>query len=260
MTTAKTARSRPLNLFKPHRTQPLRMVNFALQSTQAWAVKSLSLHTHGYPFRYTKIHGLPRCGTNYVAKLMQQNLRTMVMEPTETGWKHGPCEYEPYTDYIFVTKNPYSWLLSFKHWEEIHERTETIALSDFLTSPVSHPQLQTAWQAETFVDAWNKASAAWLQYRDKPNVLFMRYEAVLEDFSAELKNVREAFGYRMRTNEFSNISKRVDDWKTKKPRKPLNVQYYQNEEFMAEFSPQDLQTIRDSIDADLADSLGYKIY
>ena len=136
-------------------TKPARIINYKINSIQKSTNNLLNLTSPYFVYRYTKVYGLLRCGTNYLYKLLDLNFKTTVFGPTELGWKHGPCQYEAYTDFIFISKNPYSWIISLKNWEEIHSRIGNISLTEFLKSPISHPQFREAWNVKRLIEAWN---------------------------------------------------------------------------------------------------------
>ena len=89
--------------------------------------------------RVVKVHGLLRTGTNYVSALLGENLDVWVLGPEKGGWKHGPIEQADDVSVVVVVKNPYTWLESFYQWELIRRRTEADTVTEFASSPLSHP-------------------------------------------------------------------------------------------------------------------------
>ena len=79
-----------------------------------------------------KVYGLLRTGTNYITQLIDLNYEAFSLSSIEGGWKHGPCEYDPDIKYVFMVKDPYSWVVSLFEWEKIHCRTSNTQLSEFL--------------------------------------------------------------------------------------------------------------------------------
>jgi hypothetical protein len=207
----------------------------------------------------TKVHGLLRTGTNYVSALLARNFPTFVFDSPGAGWKHGPIEWDECTRFVVTIKNPYSWIVSFKNWEGIHERMgQQTSIEDFLKAPVSHEMFASAWNARNPIDAWNKAITSWMSFQGRPNVRVTRYEDLVSDFEAEMDKLTTLYR-RRRAAQYSNITKRADDWKTKNPRKKLETNYYIDDGFMGEFSEEALQVIRESIDGDIAKACGYAI-
>ena len=242
------------------KTQPIRVTSYGINKL----VRKIN-HSWGWNLAsvgpdYTKVHGLLRSGTNYLSKLISYNFKAIVLKHSELGWKHGPCQYEKYSNFIFISKNPYSWLLSFKYWEEIHLRSEPGPISKFIEAPLSHLELKDVWQAENPVIAWNKCMRSWLQTSKHPNTLFIRYEDLLKDYEDLLGQIQKRFNYERRNSHFYNLTTRADDWQTKVPRKKLDLDYYMNESYMQEYTPEDLEIIKKYLDVDLINELGYKIY
>ena len=240
------------------RRETMCMANYKLNLLREWVNHFFGFRLPG-GYRYAKVVGLLRSGTNYLDKLLHVNFRTILLGEREMGWKHGPCQYEISSDFIFICKNPYSWIVSFKHWEEIHSRIGTISLTEFLESPVSHPEFRKVWGAKDVIDAWNKALNSWMRYEGRSNTLFIKYENLICDFENQMKLIRNKLKYHPKNADFVNITLRADNWKTQKPRRKLNIHYYLNEEYMREYTGRDLQIIRDNIDTVLATKLGYEI-
>lgn len=168
--------------------------------------------------RVVKVHGLLRTGTNYVSALLGENLDLRVLGPEKGGWKHGPIEQADDVTVVVVVKNPYTWLESFYKWELIRRRTEAATLTEFASSPLSHPQLASVWGATDPVDAWNKATASWVQAEESGRVLVLRYEDVIADIGRELDRFTKTFPTRRRHRTPVDITSRVGPgWKTVGP-------------------------------------------
>lgn len=240
--------------------EPVRITSYGINKLVKKINYSCGLNINHVGPDYLKIHGLLRSGTNYLSKLISSNFKAIVLKHSELGWKHGPCQYEKFSNFIFISKNPYSWLLSFKYWEEIHLRSEPGKLKKFIEAPISHTELREVWKAENPIIAWNKCMNSWLKTSKKNNTLFIRYEDLLMDYGDLLGKVQNKFEYESRSSHFHNLTQRADDWETKVPRKKLDLSYYTNESYMDEYSPEDLETVRLYLDADLTKKLGYKIF
>lgn len=168
--------------------------------------------------RVVKVHGLLRTGTNYVSALLGENLDIQVLGPEKGGWKHGPIDETDGVTFVVVAKSPYTWLESFYNWERIRERTVAATLTEFASSPVSHPQLARVWQASDPVDAWNKATASWVGAERSGHVLVVRYEDVIADVGHELDRFTERFPTPRRHRTPVDIASRVGPgWKTVGP-------------------------------------------
>jgi len=168
--------------------------------------------------RAVKVYGLLRTGTNYVSALLGENLDIVILGPEKGGWKHGPIEITDDVTNVVVVKSPYTWIESFYNWEVIRKRTEAASLLEFATAPVSHRQLADVWGARDPVDAWNKATASWIQAQSTHDVLVTRYEDVIADVAREITRFTERFPTRRRHRTPVDISSRVGPgWKTVGP-------------------------------------------
>jgi hypothetical protein len=168
--------------------------------------------------RVVKVHGLLRTGTNYVSALLGENLDVRVLGPEKGGWKHGPIDETEDVTVVVVVKNPYTWLESFYRWELIRQRTEAATLTDFASSPVSHPQLASVWGGTDPIDTWNKATTSWIRAEEGGNVLVVRYEDVIADIGRELDRFVQRFPAKRRHRAPIDITARVGPgWKTVGP-------------------------------------------
>ncbi|HEY9509516.1 MAG TPA: sulfotransferase domain-containing protein [Verrucomicrobiae bacterium] len=206
-----------------------------------------------------KIHGLLRVGTNYVQSLLNANFRVVALDSMEGGWKHGPCDYSRDRKFVFVVKNPYAWLVSFQHWEQIHNRSAAKTLAEFATQPVSHKQLREAWGENTPVETWNKALKSWLAYSESENTVFVRYEDLINGFASQLTKIEQQLGLKAKFGDFVNIHTRADNWKTKSPRKPLEIDFYKHEKYLEAFDAPTLAILRQQFDPNLLERFGYQL-
>lgn len=206
-----------------------------------------------------KVYGLLRTGTNYIARLIDLNFDTFCLGSVEEGWKHGPCAYDAGIKYVFMVKDPYSWLVSFMEWERIHGRFSGQTVTEFLAGPVTHPELKNAWHCGDVVSAWNQSLAAWRANETEENVVFIRYEDVLESFENVLCRIGGVLGLRQRQQKLMDLAVRADDWETPKPRKQLSKEYYREARYLEQFTEADLQTMRERLDHGLVKAYGYKV-
>jgi hypothetical protein len=206
-----------------------------------------------------KVCGLLRTGTNYMERLLTENFDVVCLGDTEGGWKHGPCNFKTYIYYVFVVKNPYSWVKSFMEWEKIHSRIGDKELREFIESAVSHPELRDAWCVDNPVDAWNRTLDSWSRYQGRKNVLFVRYEDLIESFEAQMSSIRERFSLDMKSDNFVNITSRADGWETPVPRKSLDIDYYRNRKYLEEYTNQELELIKRLLDDRITRRFGYEI-
>lgn len=208
-----------------------------------------------------KVVGLLRTGTNYVTRLIDINFNVFCLNSEEEGWKHGPCNYNDRYYFVFITKDPYSWIISFKEWEEIHHRSDASkTIKDFMIDPITHNKLKSAWHASNPVDAWNKAIQSWNGYSDKNNTIFIRYEDLLVSFHDVLAKIQYKFSLEMNYQTFKNIEKRADIWKTTKPRKKMDLDFYKNKQYMGLYTEPELNLMRLHLNDEIVKRNGYKIF
>lgn len=207
-----------------------------------------------------KTHGLLRVGTNYVQALLNANFSALTLDSSDGGWKHGPCHYDARRKFIFVVKNPYAWLVSFRNWERIHNRSAAESLAEFASQPISHGELKAAWEVNSPVEAWNKAIRSWLSFNDRENVVFIRYVDLIADFAGQLARIRDRLHLKMKVPDFVNIPTRADNWETPNPRQPLEVDAYRSEKYLEEFDEPALALLRRQLDPDLLERFNYRLY
>lgn len=211
------------------------------------------------PHPAIKIHGLLRSGTNYLEVLLRRNFYVECLAPWEHGWKHGPCEYSTSGRYVFLVKDPYAWLVSFRNWERLHNRTTTDRLAEFAREPVTHPDLAKAWGVSTPVQAWNRTLSGWRALDGKANTLFIRYEDLLRDLEAELEHIRQHFGLMRRRPEFVDVRSRADAWETPHPRTGLDIAYYLQEKYVEAFDEPARAVLRADLDPGLLAHFHYRL-
>ncbi|MBT4488529.1 MAG: hypothetical protein HOC72_13370 [Rhodospirillaceae bacterium] len=203
-----------------------------------------------------KIFGERNCGTTYLEALVARNLDVPMLRGTapeawfdtneltedsidlyftltgsaNLGWKHVMApdrERLAAHDvqgavFVTLTKNPYSWLLSFhkrpyhrggngtRSLREVYCPTwpaaEQVPFEVFLTSP---------WQpvgregvSQDFrdpVDVWNRKNRSYLALRKLAPCLNLKYEDLVQDPESVVENIANTFGLRRRASHFENI-------------------------------------------------------
>ena len=204
-----------------------------------------------------KVHGMMRVGTNYIQKLIERNFNAKVLGSEEFGWKHGKIKYTSYLNYIVVCKDPLSWLLSFRHWEEIHERTRCNSLIEFIKNDVTHPYLKEEWCSKNVIELWNEAYNSWLKYSDRHNVLFIKYEDIIANLNDSMSMIDKKFNLVKKNEFYLDINKRADDWQTPHRRKPLDIDYYKNKNYIDDITQGEMHFISKSLNRTVLKNLGY---
>lgn len=204
-----------------------------------------------------KIHGALRSGTNYLSALVTANFAAIVHGPDDVGWKHGPIQRGARC-HVLVTKDPYSWVVSFKRWEELHDRSATLrSVAEFVESPLSHPRFATTWSASDPLDAWNRAHRSWLDALPAHHGVAIRFEDLLADAGVTLGRLGSALDLVPEREPFVDVLERADNWPTRRPRAPLDVDGYRAERFMEEFDDAALAALRARLDHEVTARLGY---
>jgi hypothetical protein len=206
-----------------------------------------------------KVHGQLRCGTNYVTRVLRENFDVIVHESDDGGWKHGPMLGEATTAYLLMAKDPYSWLVSFRRWEEIHERAKPVGMATFLRGRVTHPRLRETWEASDPVDAWNRSYRSWLSRCEDLGACVVRYEDLVSRFEVAMKAIGSDLGVEPLHAELVNVTERVDTWATPRKRAPLDIESFVDGRSLEAFDADALDVVRDRIDADVVASLGYEV-
>ena len=206
-----------------------------------------------------KIHGSLRVGTNYLKKLIERNFEGRVFKSEEFGWKHGKIKYCKNFKYIIIARNPFSWVNSFYNWEKIHERTTSENLFNFLSAGVTHPQLKNEWNATNPIDAWNKTYETYIDYLDRDNVVYIRYEDLISDFNRTIEDLCQNASLTTKLDRFVDCKERADNWKKPNPQKELNVSFYKNKNYLAKLDRQSIAFITNNLNSELIAKMGYDI-
>jgi hypothetical protein len=220
---------------------------------------------------YIKIHGLQRSGTNYLVKLINENIHGAQCLVNAGGWKHGhycaPWTLGREVHVLAVVKNPYAWLVSLYHYwrvTTIGPNLRNVSFDQFVQSRVEFERQQGIpflYRSQNPVQFWNDMNFHWMSIRlDQKKSLVIPYEALLSDANGVTKAIAQEFG--MIINE-----KFIDEEMilTAGGEKPLaddnrfEKDYYVQEKFMESFNDELLQFVNDQLDHELVSSLGYRL-
>lgn len=179
------------------------------------------------------------------------------------GWKHAVPKLSKRqtqsTNFVVVTKNPYSWLLSlhkrpYHNWE-----SRNLSFNEFLMAP--WPLMRCDGinaESLTPTELWNIKNQSYLRFVDSVDTaILVRYESVLEDPATLLHELSLLVGYPLEEN-FQLLDKGA---KSSDKHKTFNEyrDYYLNELWREKLSAEDLARINQSLDPDLVRRLGYSI-
>jgi hypothetical protein len=229
-----------------------------------------------------KIYGERNTGTNYVSQLLQSNLDVQLLPGTapqtcrtegdkdaffaasfaaNLGWKHGVAPDRSIVDdpryadvrFVTVTKNLYSWLISFFR-RPYHHSGASRDFAQFIRSPVpSVGRERIAAPVANPILLWNVKCRSYLGLPDQRRLL-VRYETVLAEPRQFVEMVSRRFGVGKSPVFFTNVTLST---KGASQQFPDYQQFYLGEYWKSAFSPHDLAYVRQYLDLDLMNQLGY---
>jgi hypothetical protein len=229
-----------------------------------------------------KIYGERNTGTNYVSQLLEMNLDVQLLAGTappecqteaekdaffaatyaaNLGWKHGAApdgsvlDDPRYADvrFVTVTKNLYPWLISFFR-RPYHYPGASRDFSQFIRSPVpSVGRERIAAPLANPILLWNAKCGSYLGLPESRR-LHARYETVVGDPSQFVEMAARLFGLKKSPIFFTNVT-----LSTKGAAEQFGdyQRLYLGEYWKGAFSPQDLAYVRQYLDIDLMNRLGY---
>ena len=98
-----------------------------------------------------------------------------------------------------------------------------------------------------------------MKYAEQENVVFVRYEDVTSSFDKELRRIGGSLGLKQTNVTMVNLTKRADNWKTPRPRKRRDKNYYRDAHYLENFTKEDFEYIRERLDQGLVERFGYKV-
>lgn len=222
---------------------------------------------------YIKIHGLQRTGTNYVAKLINDNI-----EKTETmvnvgGWKHGhycaPWTLGREVHVLTIAKNPYAWLFSlFRYWKTGNTGPDlsNTSFDEFVRNKAVFEEAAGTpflLRAANPVQHWNDMNFHWLSIHMNEKLSFViPYESFLSNPKEVIVNICGALGLSLKEEKFVDCDKKCepagettklskDQWEDK--------QYYVDERYMKQYTQDLLDFVNDELDISVMQTIGYRL-
>lgn len=220
---------------------------------------------------YIKIHGLQRTGTNYVAKILGDNLLETEVLINAGGWKHGhycaPWTLGREVHVIAVTKNPYAWLVSlYRYWKNgpTGPDLSSVSFNDFVRRPAIFEEAAGTpflLRASNPVQHWNNMNFHWLSIRMNQKLsLVVPYEAFLFNTCETIKSVGSEFN--LKTNETLINCDNVCEPGEETPKIGSEVwqdrEYYVSQQYMNEFNQSLLDFVNKELDYNVLHTLGYQ--
>ncbi|GAB4310819.1 MAG: hypothetical protein Kow00127_00520 [Bacteroidales bacterium] len=205
-----------------------------------------------------KIYSERNSGNIYLEWLLKKNFDALIPDTPEYGWKHRIApekdelseEILNSTCFIYLVKNPYSWLLSLHKRPYNHEELRKIRFSQFIR--VSFGDYRNP------VVMWNRKTNSFLEFsRFAPRFLLVRYEDIIEDFRDVLNRIADHFGWE-KPELYRNITNLLTHSHGIKSR-PFHRDFYLNEKWKESLRGADIDHINTYLDHDLMRKLNYQI-
>jgi len=140
--------------------------------------------------------------------------------------------------YVVISKDPYSWHLSYSRWGEKNNWPE---------SP--HP----------YILEYNEFYGKWLEFSGQTNrIVFIRYIDLLKHPRRELKKLRDRFD--LEVTKKLNSAGRIRKVPMSHRFSSKKARYYTQQAYLDEFSREALAQLNMHLNREVAGQLGYKIY
>jgi hypothetical protein len=215
--------------------------------------------------------GLNRSGTNYLHELLQQTFDIEVLNTVESRKHplhkhfrlyndktkigrpnyHNTLSFKSFKEfeerslkgqkvdlYVIISKDPYSWHLSYTNWGRKHDWPE---------SP--HP----------YIFEYNEYYKKWWEFSlETSRIVFVKYLDLLTEKERILNRIQKDYNLdlikdidQIKTIRKVPMSKRFTNKKNR---------YYLERKYLLELSPSELKDLNNNIDHELIQNLGYEIY
>lgn len=211
---------------------------------------------------YIKIHGLQRTATNYIAYLLNNNLKDTEVLVNIGGWKHGhycaPWTLGEEVHVVTVVKNPYSWLVSLYNYLKpqmpfVHFLKRPLVVGEKSGSPY-------LLRSSNPVEHWNNMNYHWMSIQINYKKLFIvSYENVLQNTDLALKNISNYFELSLQENK-DNPKNRMEASNEKQhiSEDAFDVSYYTNRKYLDYFNNETFSFVNQHIEPMIMQQLGYR--
>jgi hypothetical protein len=187
--------------------------------------------------------------------------------PINLGWKHALVKsadslkkYDICSNnlsFLTLTKNPYSWLLSFYRRPYHHQyRGKKPDFETFLTSPWRTVGRENAPpEFSSPIDLWNQKNAAYLQLHQQFPTLNIRYEDLLSDPQGAMEAVSNIASCGWKLRPFVNV-----EHSTKRGSKDFSFyqRYYLEEQWKEQLSSRAIRIINERLNDEIVEAFRYK--
>lgn len=140
--------------------------------------------------------------------------------------------------YIIVSKDPYSWFLSYQNWAQ----------------KCSWPEVE-----HHYIEEYNHFYRKWLEFsKESTNIHFVRYidlltnkDMVLQEIKDKF-NLKESFWAKFRSMKLDKVPQSESFTKDK-------LDYYLNHKYLLKFDDESLNLLNKNLDVNVVKSLGYEV-
>jgi len=238
---------------------------------------------------YIQIYGERNSGTNFLHKLLEDNLKDKPEIGYKYGWKHGFTNLKlinanPTDQVIFICifKNPYSWISSMHNKPHHAPQLYFMDFSDFIREewvcykgksyqiraknldkdPLRPEEEMTReWNPhtkkrfESVVHLRNGKNLRFLRLQKHvEHVIYLQYEELITDPHKVLQQKLKPFNLQLKET-FKNTS----SYHGKDPKLSFDrLDYYKQKKYMEKINPKDLNYINKILDFKLEKQLGYE--
>ena len=238
-----------------------------------------------------KVFGERNTGTNYLSALLALNFKVKICQGTlpkkisrflwifkekvidlyfrifrnNLGWKHR--ELDKYyinsikkqaidINFITITKNPYSWLLSLYNRPYHSFNSKDISFHEFLKTRWYTLKRESSVQFyNNPIDMWNKKNGSYISLNKHARALNLTYENILTNPSTELMKIQSHFNFKITDNFPVNFNQSTKDGNKNRS---FYINYYGKEKWKEKLSPKDIEVINEYLDPDVIKYFDYK--
>lgn len=198
-----------------------------------------------------KVYGIQRSGNNWLMHLLAANFKVNLLGNNKGGWTHGNMDVvkhwgsEPDVVCLLV-RHPLMWLPSIWRWRG---KKKGRAFAEYV-------------QKAGELDLWNKKYHSWLFQMSSfkhARTAILRYEDLLANPQRQLRNLGLNCGLTFKREDQSICSpaKRMGT-KMNVTEKRFNAEHYKSKGYLKYYTPQLLKWVKNRIDGDTLDRLGYR--
>ena len=219
------------------------------------------------------LYGLQRSGVNYLEALLLKNFRVSLLNDNTKGNHplqkhfrlyedkefipaskyHNSLQFNGFDEYLHamqlaekvdgilvVSKDPYSWLLSYEKWVQKCKYPEVV---------------------HHYIQEYNAFYKKWIEFAQEDNrIKFVDYTTLLGTTKEELLKVKNSLNLKWRWIRliFGSVNE-IADVPQSTQFNAQNVDYYLNQEYLKEYSSSTLRKVNSLLDKELVAELNYSI-